>query len=433
MSDLFEQSTQQSLSLSPLAHRLRPKTLEDYFGQHHLLGPHKPLKQWIENDRLPSLLFFGPPGCGKTSLARLISEKTKSNFQTLSAVTSGVKDLREKIDQARDLFKLYRRKTILFLDEIHRYSQSQQDALLPVVEDGTITLIGATTENPSYSINAALLSRLRVFKLNPLSKESLHQLLEKAEHDTHVKCDEETKEWIESSSEGDGRRALLLFEQLIPDAEAGMIQWKNIEPKAEELLGKKMLQYDKKGDGHYGLISAFIKSIRGSDPHAGLYYLARLLESGEDPLFILRRLVILASEDIGNADPRALTQAISTKDAFEFLGMPEGRIPLGQLVTYLALAPKSNASYLGINLAIEEVQRSGSLPLPLHLLPASNKTSINLGAGKGYQYAHDTDTGIVKQTHLPESLKGKRFYEPKEIGFEKQLKLKLDQINPLFD
>ena len=430
MDDLFSQSEPVH---SPLAHRLRPKLFEDYFGQEALLAPGKPLRKWIDADRIPSLLFWGPPGCGKTSLARLISEKTQSHFQTLSAVTSGVKDLREKLDQAREVARMYRRKTILFLDEIHRYSQSQQDALLPAVEDGTVTLIGATTENPSYSINAALLSRLRVFKLESLSESAVGQLLIRAEAETKISLDEETRKWIHSVSSGDGRRALLLFEQLIPESEGGKISWAAISEKTEAILGDRTLNYDKKGDQHYGVISALIKSVRGSDPHAGLYYLARLLESGEDPMFVLRRLIVLASEDIGNADPRALMLAISTRDAFEFLGMPEGRIALGQLITYLALAPKSNASYVGINAAIEEVRKSGALAIPLHIQPASNATSKALGAGKDYIYAHEAPSGLVKQSHLPKELVGTKFYEPKEVGLERQLKERLDQLNPLFD
>jgi putative ATPase len=428
--DLFSQSEPIQ---SPLAHRLRPKILEEYFGQEALLGPGKPLRKWIDADRIPSLLLWGPPGCGKTTLAKLISEKTQSHFQTLSAVTSGVKDLREKLDQAREVGRLYRRKTILFLDEIHRYSQSQQDALLPVVEDGTITLIGATTENPSYSVNSALLSRMRVFKLAALDESAISKLLLRAEKETGVALDEKSRYWLQDVSAGDGRKALLLFEQLIPESVSGRVNWESIENKTSEILGDRTLNYDKKGDQHYGVISALIKSLRGSDPHAGLYYLARLLESGEDPLFILRRLVILASEDIGNADPRALQLAVATKDAFEFLGMPEGRIPLGQLVTYLALAPKSNASYVGIDAALEEVRTSGALPIPLHLQPASNATSKALGAGKDYIYAHESQTGLVKQTHLPSELVGRRFYEPKEVGLERQLKERLDQLNPLFE
>lgn len=427
----------------PLPHRMRPLTLDEFFGQEKVLGPGKPLRRWIESGKVPSLILWGPPGCGKTTLATLISKQTQSDFKALSAVQAGIKEIKEVVEQARDLRKMYHRHTILFVDEIHRFNKSQQDALLPHVEAGIVTLIGATTENPSFEVNSALLSRTRVIRLEPLSVAAIAQTLQNA-LDTRerglggiIKLDPEAVEWLAQLADGDARRSLILLEtvvqsvkELTPDL---VLSVTDVRALLESSLEKQPIRYDHGGEEHYNIISAFIKSIRGSDPHAGLYYLARMLEGGEDPLFIVRRLVILASEDIGNADPRALQIAIATKEAIEFIGMPEGRITLGQAVTYLALAPKSNASYKGINEAIEEVRKSGALPSPMHLRNSVTSLMKKEGYGKNYQYAHDHPRGQVKQVHLPDALKGHRYYEPNGQGFEKYLKERLDQLNPNFE
>jgi putative ATPase len=428
----------------PLAHRMRPKTLDEFSGQERVLGPGKPLRQWIETDRVPSLVLWGPPGTGKTTLSRIIAQQTQSNFESLSAVLSGVKDIKEAVEKAKQARRMSQRKTILFVDEIHRFNKSQQDALLPHVEDGTVTLIGATTENPSFELNSALLSRARVVRLDRLSPEALASILKRALSDSErglggfLKLSEDAIHYLAATSEGDGRRALTALESValysggLKDHDAGM-SVDEVKTALESAMERQPIPYDKSGEEHYNVISAFIKSLRDSDPHAGLYYLARMLEGGEDPLFIARRLVILASEDVGNADPRALTVALAVKDAVDFIGMPEARISLAQAVTYIALAPKSNASYMGINQAIAEVHESGALPVPMHLRNAVTGLMKGEGYGAGYRYAHDQVGERAKQTHLPEGLVGKRFYEPKNVGLEKQLREKLDILNPDFD
>lgn len=417
---------------APLAHRMRPRDLEDWLGHERLIAPGKPLRQWIEADRVPSLILWGPPGCGKTSFGKLLARTTQSRFVVLSAVTAGVKDLKEKGEEARNQRAMYRRKTLVFIDEIHRFSKSQQDALLPYVEEGALTLIGATTENPSFELNSALLSRVRVIRLERLEEAALVSLLERALADPErglggvLQVERAGLEFIARCSEGDARRALTALESLALMAGEQKLSVEDVA----RFLGdssagaRQPIPYDKAGEEHYNVVSAFIKSIRQNDPHAGLYYLARMIEGGEDPVFIARRLVILASEDVGNADPRALQLAISAKDAVEFIGMPEGGIPLAQAVTYLALAPKSRASYDGIGAALEEVRSSGAQPVPLHLRNAVTKVMREEGYGMGY--------GKIR-THLPEKLLGRRFYEPTENGLEKQLKEKLDRLNPGFD
>ncbi len=426
---------------SPLAHRMRPLCLDDFIGQEKVLGDGKPLRHWIETDQVPSIVLWGPPGCGKTTLAQIIAEKTNSTFISLSAVLSGVKDIKEAVETARHRHELHQKKTILFVDEIHRFNRSQQDALLPHVENGTVTLIGATTENPSFELNSALLSRARVVRLERLTSEALEVIIQNAIKDSSrglgfsLRLSEEAVRWLAVSSEGDARRALGALEHA-----SAYFKDKSKEISAEELqsalesaLGRQPIPYDHAGEEHYNVISAFIKSIRSSDPHAGLYYLARMLEGGEDPLFIARRLVVLASEDVGNADPRALQVAMSVKDAVDFIGMPEARINLAQAVTYLASAPKSNASYVGLSSAMEEVHRSGALPVPMHLRNAVTNLMKNEGYGKGYQYAHDSAGAVVRQKHLPDAIVGRRFYRPTENGLEKQIKEKLQILEKGFE
>ncbi len=422
---------------APLAHRLRPKTLEEFVGHEKFLGPKGALRRWIEADQIPSMILWGPPGCGKTTLAEMISHLTKSRFQKLSAVSSGVKDIKEVGERVMG-------RTLLFVDEIHRFNRSQQDTLLPYVETGKLILIGATTENPSFELNAALLSRLKVIRLEMLREQDIVAVLERALSHLEGLRDQmvlepEVLHWIASFSDGDARKALTTLEHLRFSAvRSGIPAQQKIsidEAKVllEAVLSTRTLVYDKTGEEHHNVVSAFIKSIRDSDPHAGLYYLARMIESGEDPLFIARRLVILASEDVGNADPRGLQIALSAKEAVDFVGMPEGRICLAQAVTYLAMAPKSNAAYLGIDAALECVQETGTLAVPMHLRNAQTQLMKSEGYGKGYTYAHDQVDQRAVQTHLPKEIVGRRFYNPKEVGYEKMHKEKLDVLNPDFE
>ena len=427
---------------APLAHRMRPQTLDDFIGQERVLGPGKPLRQWVANDRVPSLVLWGPPGCGKTTLARIIAQSTLSNFEGLSAVLSGVKDIKEAVERAKQSRRMSNRKTILFVDEIHRFNKSQQDALLPHVEDGTVTLVGATTENPSFELNSALLSRVRVIRLERLATAALEKIIEAALTNVErglggfLKLAPDAIHWIADTSEGDARPALTAVETVslyVGEQGEGPLNQTQAQVALESALERQPIPYDKSGEEHYNVVSAFIKSLRDSDPHAGLYYLARMLEGGEDPLFIARRLVILASEDVGNADPRGLQIALAAKDAVDFVGMPEARINLAQAVTYLAVAPKSNASYAGINAAIAEVRNSGALPVPMHLRNAVTGLMKNEGYGQGYKYAHSESGQRTKQTHLPAQLVGTQFYLPKEVGLEKQIKERLDILNPDFE
>ena len=419
VTSLFEDTSRQ-----PLAERMRPDTLERFVGQDHITGPGKPLRQLIEQDRIPSLIFWGPPGCGKTTLAHIIARATRSRFVFFSAIMNGIKEVRDLFKEAEQHAR-FGTHTILFVDEIHRFNKAQQDAFLPAVESGLITLIGATTENPSFEVIAPLLSRCRVLRLHPLPADYCARLLDEALRDREhglglleLTLDDDARTFITEAVQGDARKALNTLE--LAASLSGADRRITCTILADALQHRPLL-YDKGGDGHYEVISAFIKSLRGSDPDAGLYWLARLLEAGEDPRFIIRRMLILAAEDIGNADPRALQVVTAAASAFEMIGMPEGRIILGQAVTYLATAPKSNASYLGIDAAIAEVRASGSLPVPTHLRNAPTALLKQEGYGAGYQYSHDFDHSYSDQQFLPERLTGRTFYQPRNSGYEKNV------------
>ena len=410
---------------APLAERMRPRSVAEFIGQEHLLGEGRILRTMIESDNLSSLIFWGPPGCGKTTLAHIIAAETRMRFVFFSAILSGVKEIREIFREA-EVCATRGQRTLLFVDEIHRFNKSQQDAFLPYVEKGVVTIIGATTENPSFEVIAPLLSRCRVLTLQQLDPTAVRSILQLALSDPDrglgnfgITATDEALDFLANQADGDARKALNTLE--VATGLVGKGQWVITLEVTQEALQKKALLYDKGGEEHYNVISAFIKALRGSDPDAALYWLARMLEAGEDPLFILRRMIILASEDIGNADPRALQLAVSALQAFQMIGMPEGRITLGQAVTYLATAPKSNASYIGINSALAEVRKSGALPVPLHVRNAPTKLMKELGYGKGYQYAHDFDDGYAGQDCLPEKLAGRKFYEPKGHGYEKSI------------
>jgi len=414
---------------APLAERMRPRSIEEFRGQEHILGQGKLLRRLIESDQVSSLILWGPPGSGKTTLARIIANATRSHFIFFSAILSGVKDLRQIVKEAEEQQATDGRRTILFVDEIHRFNKAQQDAFLPYVEKGLLTLIGATTENPSFEVIAPLLSRGKVLVLKPLQKEDIEQILERAlSDDTRglgglgLSMSKEALSFIAEQSEGDARIALNTLETAARIAADGTIGLDTVR----EAVQKKPLLYDKGGEEHYNVISAFIKSMRGSDPDGALYWMARMIEAGEDPLFILRRMVILASEDIGNADPRALQVAIAALQGFQLVGMPEGRIIMAQAATYLATAPKSNASYLGIDEALAEVRKSGAQPVPLHIRNAPTKLMKELGYHKGYRYDHDYEGGCSSQEFLPERLQGKRYYRPAGHGYEKYIKERME-------
>lgn len=434
--DLFQDEIKETSIPAPLADRMRPKSLDEFVGQTHLTGQGKFLQRLLQGKEIPSLILWGPPGTGKTTLAYIIAKAMDAHFVAFSAVLSGVKEIRDVIQEAQQKRQIRKRKTILFVDEIHRFNKAQQDAFLHHVEDGTITLIGATTENPSFYVNAPLLSRCRVLVLEQLSEEDLKTIMIRAlaDHkrglgDFQIEIEDEAIDFIAGSCSGDARSALNTLEAAVmitPPDEKGIRQI--TIASAQEAMQKKTLLYDKAGEEHYNVISAFIKSMRGSDSDAALYWLARMLEAGEDPLFIARRMIIFASEDIGNADPQALQVAVAVKDAFEFVGLPEGWIPLAQGVTYLATAPKSNASYAAYLETLEDVKGKGALPVPLPVRNAPTGLMKKLGYGKGYQYPHEYEEGIVKQDYLPEELKEREYYKPKEIGHEKSIKERLEKI-----
>ena len=414
--DLFDDAGSESLTRrAPLAERLRPKTLDEVVGQPRLTGIDGPLRAAVERGRIGALVLWGPPGTGKTTLARVLARTVEEDFVPLSAVTSGVKDLRDALDGARDRLKYEDRGTLVFVDEVHRFNKAQQDALLPALEEGLVDFIGATTENPSFEVTAPLLSRSRVLRLLPLSEEDLGVLLERGAEELETEVSPEAREYLLRLAGGDGRRLLNALE--VAASGAG----RRLEAQAvERAVGQRALRYGR--EEHYDVISAFIKSVRGGDPDAALHYLARMLEAGEDPVFVARRLVILASEDIGNADPHALPLAVSAAQAVQLIGMPEGRIPLAQATTYLASAPKSNAAYAAIGRALEDVRQGGVPEVPLHLRNAPTGLMQQEGYGAGYRYAHDDEPEGMNDRYLPEELAGRVYYEPKKRGAEAEIR-----------
>lgn len=435
--DLFTYNLEEKLRKSaPLADRMRPTRIEEFIGQEHLIGEGKILNRLIKADRITSMIFYGPPGTGKTSLAMIIANSTNMAFEKLSAVTSGVNDIREVIKKAEENLNVYNRRTILFIDEIHRFNKSQQDALLPFVERGIITLIGATTENPYFEVNKALLSRLMVLKLEPLSKVSLRKLIYKALNDKekglgnlNISITDEAIDYLITIGEGDGRTVLNSLEIGVlstPSNENGIIEIDLETIKSSILI--KTPKYDKGGDEHYDTISAFIKSMRGSDPDATLYWLAKMINAGEDPKFIARRIIICASEDVGNADPNALNIAVAAFNAVNVIGMPEGRIPLAQAAVYIATAPKSNAVYKAIDKALEDVEAKSIGKVPSHLRDGSYPGAKALGHGLGYKYPHDYENAYVKQQYLPYEFINKKYYEPTDYGYEKEIKKRFSKL-----
>jgi len=426
---------EEPLAGRPLADRMRPQTLDEFIGQEELLGPGKPLRTQIEHDELGSMLLWGPPGCGKTTLARIIAKRTRSEFIPFSAVLAGMKEIKEVMAKAQAA-RRYGRRTIVFVDEMHRFNRAQQDAFLPHVEAGNILLIGATTENPSFEVIAPLLSRMKVYVLRALEQEQIVALLRRAIEDPvrglgkeRVETSDAILERISVLANGDARAAYNTLEALVLGSEPGADGRRVLsEERLEDVLQKKLLPYDKAGEEHYNLISALHKSVRNSDPDATLYWLARMLESGEDPLYLARRMVRMASEDIGLAEPGALAVTIAAKEAFDFIGPPEGYLALAQAAVYLSLAPKSNALYTGYGAVHEDLQKTIAEPVPLHLRNAVTGLMGNLGYGKGYQYAHNAEEKVTDMTCLPESLLGRSYYKPTDQGFEARIRLRLEEI-----
>ncbi|MDO5708133.1 MAG: replication-associated recombination protein A [Andreesenia angusta] len=423
---------------SPLADRMRPQKLEQFIGQEHIVGKGKLLYRTIKADKLSSLVLYGPPGTGKTSLAKIISNESNLEFRQINATIAGIKDIREVIEFSQNIMKNYGKRTILFIDEIHRFNKSQQDALLKYIEDGSIILVGATTENPYFEVNKALLSRAMVLELKPLENEDIKNIIKMALKDEDrgyglydIYINEEAIDFLIESSSGDARIALNALELAVSTTnmdENGSIVI-DIET-IEDCIQKKMVRYEKNGDEHYDTASALIKSIRGSDPDAALYWLGKMLYAGEDIKFIARRLIISASEDIGNADPNALNLAVSAFEAINIIGMPEARIVLSQITTYLATAPKSNSSYMAINRVMSDMENKKIYPVPNHLKDSHYKGAKDLGRGRGYIYPHDSETGYIYQEYLPKEMLDRVYYEPKEIGYEKEI---IDYISKLKD
>ncbi len=435
--DLFDYMRNTNMEKeSPLAARLRPTTLDEVVGQKHIIGKDKLLYRAIKADKLSSILFYGPPGTGKTTLAKVIAHTTSADFMQINATVAGKKDMEEVVQKAKDNQGMYGKKTILFVDEIHRFNKGQQDYLLPFVEDGTLILIGATTENPYFEVNGALLSRSIIFELKPLELEDIKELIHRAVYDKekgmgafHARIKEDAADFLADMSNGDARAALNAIELGIlttePDAE-GMITI-TLEV-ASECIQKRVIRYDKTGDNHYDTASAFQKSMRGSDPDAALFYLAKMLTAGESVTFIARRMMVCAAEDVGNADPMALTVAVSAAQAVERVGMPESQLILAQAVTYIATAPKSNASCIGIDLAMQAVQNTKNVVVPVHLQDAHYKGAAKLGHGDGYLYAHDFPNHYVNQQYLPDALAGIEFYHISDNGYEKKIKDHMKRI-----
>jgi putative ATPase len=429
---------QKSQAGRPLADRMRPETLDEFIGQEDLLGPGKPLRTQIERDELGSILFWGPPGCGKTTLARIIAKRTRAHFVPFSAVLSGIKEIKEVMKRA-EAARRYGQSTIVFVDEVHRFNRAQQDAFLPHVEAGNILLIGATTENPSFEVIAPLLSRMRVYVLQSLSERQVLELLRRALQDPSrglgkekIETSDKVLERIAVLANGDARAAYNTLEALVQGSESDARGLKVLsEQRLSDVLQKKLLPYDQAGEEHYNLISALHKSVRNSDPDAALYWLARMLESGEDPLYLARRMVRMASEDIGLAEPAALAVTIAAKEAFDFMGAPEGYLALAQAAVYLSLAPKSNALYTAYGAVEEDLRKTIAEPVPLHLRNAVTGLMGHLGYGKGYQYAHDAEGKVTDMTCLPESLLGRRYYKPTDEGFEARIRQRLEEIRRL--
>ena len=425
--DLFAEAEKKDLWVyEPLAQRMRPRNFDEFIGQEEAVGKGKYLRKMIEKDQLPSMIFFGPPGTGKTTLAQMIAGITDSNFKKLNAVSAGIADIRKIVDEAAEQRKFFQKRTIIFIDEIHRFNKSQQDVLLPYVEDGRLILIGATTENPFFEVNHALLSRVRIVRLTALSDGDIVEILKAALKDaerglgkSNISAADDVLEAIAQLSSGDGRMALNLLEQAAAMVEEnGCISTELID----SILGERVQSYDKRGDNHYDTVSAFIKSMRGSDPDAAVHYLARMLAGGEDVNFIARRVAICAAEDVGNADPMALVVAMAAVQAVQFVGMPEGRIPLAEAVTYVAAAPKSNAAYMAVDSALDDVRRRNCGKVPVHLRDAHYKGAAKLGHGEGYKYSHDFPGHFVRQQYMPDLMQGTLYYKPTENGREAQLR-----------
>jgi putative ATPase len=433
--DLFARAAAKDRRGQPLAERMRPRTLAEFVGQAHVLGPGKLLRRALESRELPSLVLWGPPGTGKTTLGRLLAAEAGARFVALSAVMAGVKDLREAVAEAAARRDQQGERTVLFVDEIHRFNKAQQDALLPHVEAGTVVLVGATTENPSFEVNAALLSRAKVVVLRALTEADLRLLIDRALADPErglggrgLQVADDVRDLVARQSRGDARRALTTLEAAAavaaPDAAGQLVVTAAV---VEEAAQQRTLLYDKAGDEHYGVVSAFIKSLRGSDPDAAVYWMARMIEAGEDPLFVLRRLVIFAAEDVGVADPRALSVAIAALDAFRLVGLPEGILPMTEAALYLATAPKSNTAVTAYAAAKADIEAHGALPVPAHLRNASSGTGKALGWGAGYQYPHDFEGHHVREEYLPEALRGRRYYDPSDSGEERAIAERLGQ------
>ena len=435
--DLFDYMRQENgKKESPLASRMRPTSLDEVVGQQHIIGKDKLLYRAIMADKISSIIFYGPPGTGKTTLAKVIANTTSAEFTSINATAAGTKDMEQVVENAKNIRGMYGKKTILFIDEIHRFNKGQQDYLLPFVEDGTVILIGATTENPYFEVNGALLSRSIIFELKPLSQEDIKTLIRRALTDSAkglgsygAVIDDDALDFLSDMANGDARSALTAIELGVlttePSADGKIHITLSV---ASECIQRRVVKYDKSGDNHYDTISAFIKSMRGSDPDAAIYYLARMLYAGEDVKFIARRIMICAAEDVGNADPQALQVAVAAAQAVERIGMPESQIILAEATNYVACAPKSNASYLSIDAAMHMVASGQTPPIPVHLQDSHYKSAGKLGHGIGYQYAHDFKNHYVAQQYLPDALAGTHFYEPTDMGYEKQIRDHLEKI-----